>query len=114
MLNDLAGCNFFCAHFSQKRHCLYHYLFQVYRQPNFCFSIFFVLFVLVYGRQIFNDLDVQDDKLMLDLAVFLNRLVRPSSNQTDMRERERVAQHPCCFRNRRKELVVRADGLQGS
>lgn len=24
----------------------------------------------------FNDLDVQDDKLMLDLAVFLNRLVR--------------------------------------
>lgn len=25
--------------------------------------------------QIFNDLDVQDDKLMLDLAVFLNRLV---------------------------------------
>lgn len=28
--------------------------------------------------QIFNDLDVQDDKLMLDLAVFLNRLVRES------------------------------------
>lgn len=27
-------------------------------------------------EQIFNDLDVQDDKLMLDLAVFLNRLVR--------------------------------------
>lgn len=28
------------------------------------------------AAQIFNDLDVQDDKLMLDLAVFLNRLVR--------------------------------------
>lgn len=28
------------------------------------------------STQVFNDLDVQDDKLMLDLAVFLNRLVR--------------------------------------
>lgn len=26
-------------------------------------------------EQIFNDLDVQDDKLMIDLAIFLNRLV---------------------------------------
>lgn len=38
-----------------------------------------VRFVFLAGpgaAQIFNDLDVQDDKLMLDLAVFLNRLVR--------------------------------------
>lgn len=41
---------------------------------------FFGFFVIGSSRQhrlvqIFNDLDVQDDKLMLDLAVFLNRLV---------------------------------------
>ena len=31
---------------------------------------------LYHPEQVFNDLDVQDDKMMLDLAVFLNRLVR--------------------------------------
>lgn len=36
----------------------------------------FVFLVGSAALQIFNDLDVQDDKLMLDLAVFLNRLVR--------------------------------------
>lgn len=36
---------------------------------------FFLLWNIRAPPQIFNDLDVQDDKLMLDLAVFLNRLV---------------------------------------
>lgn len=38
-----------------------------------CVCVFF--FAIPSLPQIFNDLDVQDDKLMLDLAVFLNRLV---------------------------------------
>lgn len=61
-----------------------------------------VRFVFLAGpgaAQIFNDLDVQDDKLMLDLAVFLNRLVRRDYTVVLLREcQEAVAERLHVFR----------------